>query len=123
MRQIKSTIAVAVAVATISMAGCASTGVNASFERGMDFTRYGSYTWAADNRFSTGDPRLDNNELFENRLRGDVERVLAARGFEKTSAATAGLVIHYHASVNQRIDVNALDQQVRVLRRMPFQHL
>ena len=95
------------------MAGCASTGVNASFERGMDFTRYSSYTWAADNRFSTGDPRLDNNELFENRLRGDVERVLAARGFEKTSAATAGLVIHYHASVNQRIDVNALDQQYR----------
>jgi hypothetical protein len=111
MRQIKWTCAVAVAAATVSMAGCASTRVNASLERGMDFTRYSSYTWAADSRFSTGDPRLDNNELFENRLRGTVERVLAVRGFEKASTATAGLVIHYHASVNQRIDVNALDQQ------------
>ncbi len=105
------------------MAGCASTSVNASLERGMDFTRYSSYTWAADNRFSTGDPRLDNNELFEKRLRGDVERVLATRGFEKTSAATAGLVIHYHASVNAADRCERARPAVRILRRMPFQRL
>ena len=98
------------AAAVLSMAACgAATRVNASLERGMDFTQYKSYTWAADDRFSTGDPRLDNNEFFENRLRGTVEQVLGARGFEKTSAAAAGLVIHYHASITQRMDVNALD--------------
>lgn len=107
-RALGITIATTVAV---SMAACASTQVNASLERGMDFTQYKSYTWAANDWFSTGDPRLDNNEFFEERLRGDVDRVLAARGFEKTSSATANLVLHYHASVAQRMDVNKLDAQ------------
>jgi hypothetical protein len=108
----KATCAVTLAATTaLSMAACAATRVNASLERGMDFTRYSSYTWAADDRFSTGDPRLDNNEFFEKRLRETADRILATRGFEKVSAATAGLVVHYHASVSQRIDVNALDRQ------------
>lgn len=111
MRAFKPAFAVAIAAAAFSMAACASTQVNASLERGMDFTRYKSYAWAADDRFSTGDPRLDNNEFFERRLRADVERQLAARGFEKASSATADLVIHYHASVSQRMDVNKLDAQ------------
>ena len=112
MRPFPRIVAFAIAAtAVLSMAACASTRVNASLERGMDFTQYGSYTWAADDRFSTGDPRLDNNEFFQNRLRGQVEHALGAHGFEKASAATAALVIHYHASVGQKMDVNALDAQ------------
>ena len=42
--------------------------------------------------------RLDNNEIFQNRLRGDVEKVLAARGSrEEPPLGTAALVIHCHA--------------------------
>jgi hypothetical protein len=85
--------------------------VNASLERGMDFAHYTSYTWATVDHFSTGDPRLDNNEFFENRLRADVEKSLGGRGFEKASPATAQLVVHYHASIHEQIDVNALDRK------------
>ena len=92
-------------------AGCATTQVNGFLERGMDFAQYRSYTWAAQDRFSTGDPRLDNNEFFQARLRAAVDREMSARGFEKASAAGAGLVVHYHASVQQKMDVNALDSQ------------
>jgi hypothetical protein len=99
------------AAAAVSLAACAMTRVNASLERGMSFAQYTSYAWAAEDRFSTGDPRLDNNEFFERRLQTDVERVLAARGYEKASPATAALIVHYHASVNQKMDVNALDRQ------------
>ena len=110
MRPFQQVAAAAIAASVVSMAACAaSTRVNASLERGMDFTQYRSYAWAADDRFSTGDPRLDNNEFFENRLRGRVEQVLASRGLEKVSGAAAGLVLHYHASVSQKMDVNALD--------------
>lgn len=98
------------AAAVLSMAACgAATRVNASLERGMNFTQYKSYMWAADDRFNTGDPRLDNNRFFQNRLRGRVDQVMRARGFEQTSAATAELVIHYHANITQQMDVNALD--------------
>jgi hypothetical protein len=97
--------------AALALAACAPVRVNAALERGMDFTQYHSYTWAAADRFGTGDPRLDNNEFFEKRLQTDVDTVLAGRGLEKTSQATAALVIHYHASVKQQIDVNELDRK------------
>lgn len=97
------------AVAALALSGCATTRVNGFVERGMDFSHYRSYAWAAADRFSTGDPRLDNNEFFQSRLHAGVERELATRGFEKASPAAAELVIHFHASVRQQIDVNELD--------------
>ncbi|MEQ1728266.1 MAG: DUF4136 domain-containing protein [Vicinamibacterales bacterium] len=110
MRTIHRTLTLALAAAAVVAAGCAPVRVNASLERGMAFTNYSSYTWADDSQFSTGDPRLDNNEFFQHRLQGNVDAVLEQRGLEKVSATNADLVIHYHANISQRIDVNALDR-------------
>ena len=62
MRTIQGTLTLALAAAALVAAGCAPVHVNASLERGMAFTNYDSYTWAADEQFNTADPRLDNNE-------------------------------------------------------------
>ncbi len=102
---------VAAAIAVAGLGACATTRVNGVLERGMDFTQYRSYAWAPAADFSTGDPRLDNNEFFQARLRSDVDRELALRGFEQASPASASLIVHFHASVRQQIDVNALDQR------------
>jgi hypothetical protein len=110
MRTIRQISGVAVlAAAALWASACAPVRVNASLERGMDFTRYASFTWANEEEFNTGDPRLDNNEFFEKRLRAGEEQALTAHGFEQTTAATADLVVHYHASTTQKIDVNELD--------------
>lgn len=94
-------------VAAVAFAGCATVRVNSYLSRQADFGRYRSYAWAASDRLATGDPRLDNNPFFLARLRMDVDRHLAARGFEP--AASPDLVIHYHASVGDEIDVNGAD--------------
>ena len=75
-------VATFVAASALTVAACAPVRVNASLERGMDFTQYKSYAWAATDHFSTGDPRLDNNEFFQNRLRNTGDAVLVKRGFE-----------------------------------------
>ena len=60
MRAFRRTLALAaLATAVVTLGACATTRVNASLERGMNFTQYKSYAWAADEKFSTGDPRLD----------------------------------------------------------------
>lgn len=112
MRNLHRTLAAAlVAAAAMAITGCAPVRVNAALERGMDFAQYKSYTWAASDRFSTGDPRLDNNEFFERQLRKTAAASLAQHGFEEATPSTADLVIHYHANVRETIDVNALDRQ------------
>lgn len=100
-----------VATAALVTGACAPVRVNASLERGMDFTKYKSYAWATGQDFQTGDPRLDNNEFFQDRIRRSGDTALSEHGFEKVSANRADLVVHYHASVKQTIDVNELDRR------------
>jgi hypothetical protein len=85
--------------------------VNSFIERGADISRYHSYQWAPADTQATGDPRLDNNPFFAERLQMEVDKQLGSRGFEKTSADTPDLVVHYHASVAQEIDANGADQR------------
>jgi len=101
--------AFAAATGALVLAGCASMQIGSYVGRGVDFAQYRSYAWAASDRLSTGDPRLDNNPFFQARLQGDVEKQLANRGFEKREAGTPDLVVHYHASVTQQINVDGVD--------------
>ena len=61
-------------------------------EGGADMSGYRTYSWASDDRLLTHDPRLDNNPFFLARLRADVDRQLAARGFEKSATGTPNTV-------------------------------
>lgn len=97
--------------AVLLLAGCATLRVDSYADRTADFSRYRTYDWAPVTAFSTGDPRLDNNPFFQERLRSDVDRQLTTRGLERSGAVEPDLLLHYHASVSQRIDVGGLDQQ------------
>jgi hypothetical protein len=100
---------VAAAAASLFIAGCATLRVNSYVERGTDFTRYRSYAWAGREAFSTGDPRLDNNRFFSQRVEEAVDMQLAAKGFEKTNPGAADLLVHIHARVQQRLEASAFD--------------
>ena len=94
-----------------TLTACAAAMQVHSFtERGAEFNRYRTYGFAAPDLFSTGDPRLDNNPFFQERVRVAVAKQLAARGYEKTASSTPDLLIHVHASVTQEINVNELDR-------------
>ncbi len=102
-----ATLAAALAVLT----GCAAMNVSSHIERGTDFTDYVSYDWGPPDNLPVGDPRLDNNPFFNDYLQGAVEKKMAAKGFDRLTDGGADLLIHYHASVNQRLDVYRADQQ------------
>ena len=98
-----------IGVAALWLAGCATMSVNSYSERGVDVRRYRTYNWAPPDSWSTGDPRLDNNRFFDERVRAQVEGQLARRGFEKTASQQPDLLVHYHASVSQQVDIRQLD--------------
>jgi hypothetical protein len=91
--------------------GCAPLRVSSYMERGVDIREYHTFTWGPPDTFSTGDPRLDNNRFFGERVRTQVERGLAGRGFEKTIAATPDLLVHYHANLRQEVNIRRFDQE------------
>jgi len=99
------------ALPALTLAGCATMNVNSYLERGVDFAQYRTYAWGPTEALPTGDPRLDNNPFFKNRLEGAVEKQLTAKGFEKTTSTAPDLLIHYHAHITQRFDVDTVDRE------------
>jgi hypothetical protein len=109
MRRI-SRLATAIVIA-MSAAGCAATmSVGAHVAPGLDVTRYRTFAWGPPDALPTGDPRLDDDAAFNDRLQGAVERGLSTKGLALMASGAADLLVHYHASVTRRIDVEAADR-------------
>jgi len=107
----RNVTALALALAALSLTGCASMNISSHIERGTNFTEYVTYDWGPPDNLPVGDPRLDNNPFFNDYLQGAVEKKLAAKGYDRATGKPADLLVHYHASVNQRLDVFQADQQ------------
>lgn len=103
--------AAAAALIGLALAGCATMNVSSHVDRGLDVTKYRTYDWGPPDALPTGDPRLDQDPFFKDHMQGAVERQLAAKGFVRAEpSATPDLLIHYHASITRRIDVNEADR-------------
>lgn len=81
----------------------------ADFAPDVDFGALSTFEWDEPDTRPVGDPRLENNPLFEERLHAAIERELAARGIRPTST-DPGLIVHHHATVRDRVDVYEADR-------------
>ena len=99
----------ALAVAVAAVAGCATMGVSSHVDRDFEFARVRTFDWGPADAFPVGDPRLDKNPTFLDHLHGAVEKQLVARGYERVVTGRPQLLVHFHASVDRRLDVNAAD--------------
>ena len=98
-----------IVLTAITIAACATMDVGSYLDRTADLRRYRTYAWEASDRLTTGDPRLDNNEMFTRCVQDRVDRELANRGFVKETTGSPDLILHYHASVTQKIESHQLD--------------
>jgi Domain of unknown function (DUF4136) len=109
MRPLRAIGAFACALSALLASGCALREANSFAERGFDPSRYHTYRWGAAEERATGDPRLDNNPFLRTSVQTSVDGELAKRGFEKTTADTADLVVQYYAHVTQRVEMIGAD--------------
>ena len=101
---------IAVAICALAVTSCATMNVSSHVQGGLDFAQYRTYDWGPADALPTGDPRLDKNPFFQDHILGAVEKQMAVKGYERSESGTPDLRIHYHASINQRIDVYGVDR-------------
>ena len=92
----------------LALNGCATMQVRTYVAPGLTLPEHRAYNWASNEPRPTGDPRLDSNRFFEERVRSAIEKQLKARGFEKTP--TPELWLHYHAAVRQNVYVSGCER-------------
>jgi len=100
------------AIAALAVTGCATTmNVSSHVERGVDLAQYHTYDWGPADALPTGDSRLDKDPFFQDHMLGAVEKAMATKGLGRSTAGTADLLIHYHANISERIDIDRLDRE------------
>lgn len=105
----------AVALVALIMPGCAtSMNVSSHAARDVDFARYRTYDWGPADALPAGDARFNNNPFFQDHVQGEIERQLAAKGLLRSTSSKPDLLIHYHASVNPRLEANGVNQSLDV---------
>lgn len=98
-------------IGTLVVGGCASMNVSSHVERGLDISRYHTYNWGHADALPFSDPRLEKDSSFQDHLRGAVEKAMAVRGFAWSTSEGPDLLVHYHASITERMDVDRMDVQ------------
>jgi hypothetical protein len=93
----------------VFLGGCATTSTSSHVRTGFDFSRYYTYEWVTPDAFPIGDPRLDRNAIFLDYLHGAVEKQMASKGYVQGLAGRSDLQVHFHASIDHRLNVNAAD--------------
>lgn len=92
-------------LAGMVLPACATMSVSSHVERGLDFTRYHTWNWAPPDALPETDARLDS-AFFQDHLQGAVEKEFARRRIDRVESDPPDLLVHYHANVSPRIDVN-----------------
>jgi hypothetical protein len=102
----RSTRITVVTLLALAFTGCATMKVSSHVERGAEFAHYRTWAWAPADAQPTGDPRLDNNPFFQDRLRGAVEHEMTRKGYVRsTLAGPADLLLHYHVNFSKTYEV------------------
>ena len=97
----------------VVLASCgAGIRYGADFAPEHDFARYSTFQWEAADPLPTGDPRLDANPFFDQRIRAAVEAQLLARGLRPSS--DPDLTVHFHVAVRERLEIFEPDRTQRV---------
>jgi len=101
-------------VPPLLLTGCvAPIRSGSSFEPGLNFGEYGSFSWEESEALPTGDPRVDNNPLFQQRVRAAIQWEFATRGIElaregydefEFGRAGRALAVHHRTSVQERVE-------------------
>ena len=110
MRQTRFSILVwPAALAAVLAIACAPMRVRSYAGPDADLSVYHTYQWAGGDLGSTGDPRLDSNRFFVERVQQTADEQLRLRGYEKIATGTPDLVLHVHARVEQQLEASQLD--------------
>jgi hypothetical protein len=95
---------------TMGVTGCVTMTVASRLESGAELTRYRTWGWSAQDGVATGDARLDNNRFFMDALQSSIDTEMAARGLLRAERGQEpDLLVHYHASITQRFQVDEPD--------------
>ncbi len=102
-------VGIAAVALTVS---CATVKVRTDFDTDVDFAGYGTYDWLEPPVLTepaaqeSVDP-FARNSLLDKRVRREVDRVLAARGYRRVTDGNSAFLVHYQVILENRTKIRS----------------
>ena len=112
MRSLTAAVIMTVSLA-VWFAGCAPVTINSYTEPGANFGSYATFGWAPGEERPTGDPRLDNNPFFAERLKTEVEQQLGRRGYVSGTDEEPDLLVRTLISLRDEVNTNRYERELQ----------
>ncbi|HID69176.1 MAG TPA: DUF4136 domain-containing protein [Desulfobacterales bacterium] len=87
---------------------CSTLSVSTDYNPAYDFTKLKTYAWLDSGKAPGSDARI-NNDLVKDRVQAAVERTLAARGYVKTSPASADFRVSWLGAIDKKLEMESID--------------
>lgn len=81
--------------------------VGSHVERGVDFVRFATYDWGPADALPVSDQRLRENPFFVDDVHGAIDTELNRHGLVRAVTERADLMVHYHATTTERVEVTS----------------
>lgn len=86
-------------VVILSVLGCSSTEVKTEKDPQANLAQYRTYAWAPENPASDG----PDASILDETVKADTDKILAAKGLQKTAPSEADLLVSYTAKTSTRV--------------------
>jgi hypothetical protein len=95
----------------LAVASCGvSIRSSASFAQDVSIDRYTTFAWNQEGDRTMGDPRLENNRFFEDRLHEAIDWELSLRGIRRDESSPDLLVHHHLSLVDHELTEEVIDE-------------
>ena len=84
--------------------GCSTVLVQSDYDREINFATFHTFDWTAQSE-NSGSNAVQQNTLFERRLKKAVNKELTANGFQKQTAERPDFLIAYRIQVEDQVNV------------------
>ena len=91
-------------VLMVALLSCSGIRVSQDYPGTADYASLKTYAWQSAEQEKTGDLRLDN-PLRDARIRNAIDTLMASKGYQRVSDASADVYIAYHEEIYSRIDI------------------
>lgn len=88
---------------------CSSMKIHSDWDPAFDFSTLGGWAWSDQPHRSAGDPMIQTDTLFEDRVKSAVERQLAAKGYRQVDDTAADFQVSFFLVVEDQVNVTTVN--------------
>ena len=96
-------------VCVVFLNACSTMKISVDYDNEASFANLKTFNWLPGMPLSSGDPKVDSNNLMHERIRSEIETWLTSNDHKKTVREQADFLVSYYVVIEQKTRITVLN--------------